>query len=504
MPLLALLLLARIALPLLLLHPAWEWHRDELLYAAMGDHLSWFGMQFPPLVPALTRLGVAAFGDAVWAVRVPAALAGGLLTGIVLWLVRRLGGGAFAIGMAWLAMLAAPVFVRPSVLFHPVILDQCWATLAVAALAVAAREQEPRWWLVAGLALGLGALTKFSVAFHGAALLLPALAVPRLRRQLETRWPWLAAGLALVLAVPSLAGQVANDWPFLRSMAALRAAQLARVSPSAFLGGQLVLLASGIVAAAFGARAAVRGDVGARVAGLFALALVGLMLLLGGKDYYAAPAWPALIAVGAVAWERAAADAVAARRLLLRLALPTLVAACALVPLPLGIPCLAPDAMARYTAALGIGTNTNRGVALALPQDYADMLGWRAEAESVAAVLRALPADERGRVTLVGSNYGKAGALALHRHRLGLPYPISIHGDFHAWGPGPQDGDITLLVDEPDAAPALRVTWREVQEVGRLTDARRVPEEQDVRLLLARGIRRPIGALWRDTPARWD
>ena len=88
----AVLVLARILLPLVLLAPPWEFHRDELLYFAMGDHLE-LRMQFPPFIAAVARLSSALLGDTVWAARVPAALAGGALTLVVLLLVRRLGGG---------------------------------------------------------------------------------------------------------------------------------------------------------------------------------------------------------------------------------------------------------------------------------------------------------------------------------------------------------------------------------------------------------------------------
>jgi 4-amino-4-deoxy-L-arabinose transferase-like glycosyltransferase len=105
--------LLRFALPLVLLHPAWEYHRDELLYFAMGDHLAW-RMQFPPLIAVVARVGDALFGDAVWVARVPAAAAGAALTGVVLWLVRRLGGGTVGMLLAWIACSAPPCSSGPA------------------------------------------------------------------------------------------------------------------------------------------------------------------------------------------------------------------------------------------------------------------------------------------------------------------------------------------------------------------------------------------------------
>ena len=39
----------KLMLPFFIPRP-WEFHRDELLYLAMGDHLDLLRMQFPPLI----------------------------------------------------------------------------------------------------------------------------------------------------------------------------------------------------------------------------------------------------------------------------------------------------------------------------------------------------------------------------------------------------------------------------------------------------------------------
>ena len=65
--LVALIVALRIALPLVTIDPTWEFHRDEFLYFAMGDHFHLFGMQFPPLIAALARISKAIFGDDVLA-----------------------------------------------------------------------------------------------------------------------------------------------------------------------------------------------------------------------------------------------------------------------------------------------------------------------------------------------------------------------------------------------------------------------------------------------------
>lgn len=500
LPFIAVLVLIRLALPLAWLDSSWEYHRDELLYFAMGDHLAW-RMQFPPLVPAVAALSTAIFGDAVWSARVPAAVAGAALTLCVLLLVQRFGGGRRAMAWAWVALLAAPVFLRPSVLFQPVIFDQLWATLAVGALMLAAHERRPQWWMLAGVGFGLGFLTKFSVLLYGVSAALVALAHPALRQQLRTRWPWAALGLALLCSLPALVGQVHFGWPFLQSLAALQAGQFAETSVAGTLSGQVLMLGSGVLIAAAGFWCAVRRTLGAvtdagRVAVGFLVVLLGLVLWQGGKEYYVAPAYPALIAVGALVF--------ATYGKVLQRALAVVITGGALVLLPLGVPMLPPAQMAAYAGWLGLGTETNWGETLELPQDYADMLGWQAQAEAVSRAFAALSPADQSVAVVSASNYGEAGALARYAPRYGYPYPVSTSGDFHAWGLYGRSGEVAVLLEGPDALPELEKLFREVVQVDSLGDPRAVPEERDIRIYVARGPRVSIPERWWAVGAEWQ
>lgn len=501
--LVAALVAMRVAMPLVFLDPTWEYHRDELLYFAMSDHLAW-QMQFPPLVPFVAKLSAMVFGDSVWAARVPAAIAGGFLTLAVLVLVRRLGGGRWAIVLAWLALAAAPVFVRPSVLFHPVVFDQLWATIAVGALILAATERTPRWWLVVGAAFGLGLLTKFAVLMYGAVVFVLALAHPTLREQLKTKWPWLAGAIAAVVGLPSLLGQIRYDWPFLRSLEALKAGQFEATSLSTTLSDQVLMLAGAFLLVLAGVAVAVRASDPyrdlrrpARLALGFVVGLLVLVLWQGGKEYYVAPAYPVLIAVGAIAVARL--KYVAARA-----GLALVLAASAVMLRPMGIPTLAPDAMAAYSAKLGMGTTANWGEKLDLPQDYADMLGWRAQAEAMSRAYAALSPEDQAAVIIWGGNYGQAGALARYAARHGYPYPVSLSGDFHAWGLYGRKGTVILLLAGPEAADQLAQGFEQVQVVATLGNPRAVPEERNLRIFLARGPRMDLAMVWQQMGANWD
>lgn len=104
-------------------------HRDELLYLAQGRHLDWGFLEAPPFIAALARTLQETTGPSIFAVRLLPALAGAtlvLLTGLM---TRSLGGGPFAVLLAGLCILIAPVYLRTHTLFQPVSFDQLWWTL---------------------------------------------------------------------------------------------------------------------------------------------------------------------------------------------------------------------------------------------------------------------------------------------------------------------------------------------------------------------------------------
>jgi hypothetical protein len=479
--------------------PGYGFHRDELLYLAMADQLEPLRMQFPPLIAVLGRVAQLLPGPTLWGTRLVSALALSAMIVIAAGTARRMGGGRESQILAACTFLVSPLFMRAGALFQPVVFEQLWWTLATLAFVSLLAGGDRRWWLVFGLAAGLGGLTKFSAAIFGVSMAVGALFSP-LRRDLRTRWPWLAVGTGALVALPSVLGQMAWGWPFLEQARILRETQLDRVSPLAFLSDQLLSAfgAAPFLIVGLLALLATRRLRPFRPVGVAAAGAAVLFLVTGGKGYYLGPMHPALYIGGAV-W---AGGLLAARPWPWRGTLAALVVA-GLVILPMGIPLLPPASMARYSAALGVtrAVTTNFGEVLPLPQDYADMLGWREQAEAVARVYHGLPEDERSRTVIIGGNYGRAGALAVYREELGLPYPASRHGDFYAWGPGLSDPAVVLILG--GTVDELQGIFEEVEEAEAVLNPMGVPEEQSVRVHICRRPREPFLQLWERLGVVW-
>ena len=468
-------------------------HRDELLYLAMGRHLQFWRMDFPPAIAVLAETVRAIFGDSLVAIRLVPALAGTAVLVLAALLARELGGGRWAQALAALGVLTTPLFLRSANLFQPVVLDQLAWTVALYALVRLCRDDRPRWWLLLAGGLGVGLLTKFSAALLGLALLLGLLVTGR-RAWLRTPWPWVAALLALAIGSPSLVGQVRLEFPVLGQMSDLRQVQLERVTPWDFLLGQLLWGPSTLIGLAGLAGLLADGRLRAfRVVGWTCAWVFVLLLALHGKPYYAGPLYPVLLGAGGVMLER-----VRGARLgpVLRWGAAGVLLVTMAVMLPLGLPLLPPAAMARYTGAIGAtaALRTNTGEQERLPQDYADMLGWEEQVRAVARVYRALPAGDRARAVLMGANYGEAGALDFFGPREGLPAVVSPTGSYWFFGPGEKPGDVVVIIgaDREDLVPL----FDSVEAAGHVTSPWSVAEERDLTIYVGRRPHQTLQVLW--------
>ena len=475
------------------LRTPYGFHRDELLYLGMGRHLRLWGMDFPPAIAIIAELSRTLMGDSLAAIRFLPALFGSAVLVLAALIARELGGGRVAQGLAAFCVLTSPLFLRSANLLQPVVMDQLIWTAALYALVRLCRGHGPGGWLLLGLALGLGLLTKFSVAFIGLAIVIGVLASP-LRAALLTPWPWIGLVSALALGAPSIVGQIRLGFPVLAQMADLRASQLERIGPADFLLGQLhwgpaVLLAA---AGLYGllASPALRPF---RAPGWSCVAAFAILVLLQGKPYYAGPLYPTLFAAGALLFERAAEGLTAE---ILQVGTVAILLAFAVGTLPLGVPILPPPAMAGYAHALGVkaAVRTNTGELGSLPQDYADMLGWEEQVATVARVYHTLPEDQRKQAVVVAGNYGEAGALDFYGPRYGLPEVVSPAGSYWFFGPGDRPGKvvITIGVAEDD----LRRFFDSVEPAATVSHPWAVEEERNLTVNVGTRPRTTLQQLW--------
>ncbi len=444
---------------------------DELYFLACGEHLAWGYPDFPPLTAFQAWLTRHIFGDSPYSIRLFPALAGAGLVFLTGMLTRRLGGGRFAQALAALSVLAAPVFLAfSSYLSMNPVEPLIWTGCAFLVLRMI-QTDDTRLWLPFGLLAGIGVLNKHTMLLFGFALVVGLLLTPE-RRLLFNRWLLLGGLVALVVILPHLVWQIRHGFPHFEVLANIRRdGRDVSVGFVQFWSMELLFLnpaaapvwIAGLVALFTAARLKT-----VRAFGWAFLIVIGCLFLTtpgSHKTYYAAAAYPMLIAAGAVVIEPVLRGR--RTRWLRPVALVQLGLVGALVA-PTVLPILPPDAYFRYTSVLRIAQPRleNRATS-AMPQMFADRFGWPEMVETVARVYNGLPPDLRTKTGIFANDFGQGGAIDFYGPRLGLPKAIGGHLAYWYWGPRQYTGEsMIVLGDRRESAERWFSDVREVATVG--------------------------------------
>ncbi|MEZ5333133.1 MAG: glycosyltransferase family 39 protein [Thermoanaerobaculia bacterium] len=226
-----------VALHLATAADSWDLFRDELYYLANADHLGFGYVDHPPLVGWLTALFRALLGSSKLAIRVWPALAAGGTVFAACGLARELGGRRWAELAAGVSTALAPGLLALFGFLSMNAADLLLWTLAFWAVARVLGRGESSAWVLLGLVAGLGLLTKLSMLFLLAGLVL-GLAVTGGWRHLRSRNLWIGAALALALVSPYLVWQILHGWPTAEFMANASAGKIAPIGPVDFVLAQ--------------------------------------------------------------------------------------------------------------------------------------------------------------------------------------------------------------------------------------------------------------------------
>jgi 4-amino-4-deoxy-L-arabinose transferase-like glycosyltransferase len=471
---------------------AYGYFRDELYYLDCARHLGWGYVDQPPLSILILAATRALLGDGMLAVRAPAALIGAATVALSGMIAREMGGGRFAQALACLAVLAAPIFLAISSFFSMNAFDQFFWALAALILVRLIRTDDARLWLWFGLVAGLGLENKFSMGLLGIGVIV-ALAVTPLRRHFR-RWELWAGGLiAAALFAPHVWWQIRQGWPTLEFMHNARVYKNMPVTALSFLAGQLVLvgpLNAPLWFAGLVWGLSTKSGRAFRPLSIVYAVTLAILIVSNGKVYYLSPAYPMLLAMGAVWLETASAN----RRWARGAALGAVIAG-GLFTAPLAIPLLSPEALIRYQAAVGLtAPQQERAHSGALPQHLGDRLGWEEFVAMVAAAYRRLPPEDQARCSVLVGNYGETGAVNLLGRRYGLPRAISGHMTNYLWGPGDATGEVMLVYGRQ--REELAPLFASVEEAARFHHPYVMDRQNDRPLYLCRGLKTSVREAW--------
>ena len=432
-------------------------HRDELLYLALGKHPAWGYWSNPPFTGMLAWCSQTFLGSSLLATHVFPALAGGLLVGLILQMVIEFGGGPYALILCGVALLFSPAMLRTASMLQPVVFDMLFWTLAIYCVLRLTNTADKRWLIGFGGVIGLGLLNKYSVGFLVICLPAAALLTPQ-RRWLLTPFAGLAALLALVIVLPNLLWQWHYHFPVLHHLEQLKATQLDKVKPLDFFIDQLMMNGWAFLIWIPGLVWLLRGPSPWRLFGWFALLTVALLLVLHGKGYYTLGVYPVLIAAGSVFWEKKLS------KTWQQVALPALITLFSLPLLPLGTPIWPAEKMADYFAWLNFkpALRWENGNIERLPQDFADMLGWPEIAALVDTAVRRAGGPQH--CLVYGENYGQAGAI--EHFSPGLT-AVSFSDSYLLWAPDTLPAYVnTLIYVNDDLGEDVQQGFADIRKIG--------------------------------------
>ncbi|HSC55411.1 MAG TPA: glycosyltransferase family 39 protein [Phnomibacter sp.] len=432
--LLLLLTLVRLVLPFVLQHPIYQPHRDEFLYLDYGRHMDWGYMEVPPLLSVFSWM-VQQLGLVVFHVKLFPALIGAATFLLCGQMVLLLGGNRLSMVLLFMAFVCS-AFLRVFHLFQPGFLEVfCW-TLIGYTLVRYQLSQHTKWLWMFGLACGLGMMSKYTTAFYISGLLLALLLTPQRSIFLRKEF-WLACGLALLIFLPNIWWQYMHNFPVVHHMHELRETQLVHISASDFLKDQwsmhlpvVFIWITALLILAIGKW----GKTYRWLACQYVL-VITLLILGSGKGYYALGLYPILFAFGAAfvgLW-------LAKQKRIMAWAIMIVPILLGLVAIPHLLPMFPPQKQAAfYNTINGNNEPSHQWEDLKkhpLPQDFADMMGWKEIAAMVAKQYHALPDSMQQHTMLYCRGYFTASALNYYRHTFGLPEAHSDNGSYLLWMP---------------------------------------------------------------------
>lgn len=439
----------------------YELHRDAYLYLAYGEHLQWGYLSNPPFIAVLSKISVKVFGGSVYAVRFFPALAGAITMIMVGRLIKALDGRKWAVILGTTAYLASPVFLRAGSLFQPVVFDQMFWFMYLYLFVKLLQTYNKNYWFMLGLVAGIGFLNKYTIVLPVVLTTLFLLFTKHRRLLLAPQFLGFLVNIAL-LSAPNIIWQYNHNWPELSHLRTLRQTQLVNVDDAWFLAMQFImfipasLIWVGGLANLFTSKAS-RPYISLAYA---FLGMIAVMLILQAKPYYPAPFYIILIVFGAIQWEVWLAEK-------FQWVLGVILAGILLVGiplLPLSLPYLNMESMLAFSQkwqqrGFEEPFVWEDGELHSLPQDYADMTGWREIAEKTAQAYQNLPETEKAHCAVSGENYGRTGAINYYnRKNKEMPKAFCFEGAFMFWAP-PKVDDVQTLIYVAERPDSLLSSW---------------------------------------------
>lgn len=425
--LLTFFLVFKVILQYVLVSPAYDLQRDEYLYLDQANHLAWGYLSVPPFTSWVSLL-IKLLGNGVFWVRLFPALFGALTTLVVWKAIEALKGDAFALVLG-ATCITFSVLLRLNTLYQPNSMDVLsWTTFCYCIIRYLTTEKA-KWLYCAAVVFALGFLNKYNIVFLLLGIL-PAALLTRHRVLFQKPSFYIAATLAFLIVLPNLLWQYNNHFPFVAHLHELAATQLIHVNRLDFFKSQLLFFIGSllVIIAGFWSLLYYAPFKTYRLFFFSFIFTMALFVFFKAKDYYAIGIYPIYISFGSVYLSAIFKGKLKTILRLVSMAIPVLL----FIPiLQLVFPNKSPQYIVQHShkyKQLGL-LRWEDGQDHALPQDFADMLGWKELAHKVDSVYSAMP--KPANTLVLCDNYGQAGAINYYSAK-GIK-AVSFSADYLNW-----------------------------------------------------------------------
>jgi len=419
-------LLLKLILSFVLVNPVYELHRDEFLHLDQANHLAAGFTSVPPLTSLFSWL-IKAFGNGFFMVRlVPAVM--GALTILYCWkVVSFLKGNLLAKCLVAVACLCSSL-MRLNTLYQPNSFDVLAWTAIFYYLLRYFDKQEAKYLYAFAIFVALGFLNKYNVLFLIIGLI-PAILLTSKRKIFTDKHLYLTILLVLLIISPNVIWQINHHFPVLVHMKTLEATQLVYVNRIDFFRGQFLFFISSIFILLAGIGSLIFYKDFRKYSWIILTYVITLAVFgyFKAKDYYALGLYPVLLAFGAHYLSRVLGKMYIITGLLFAFTIGSFI-----YLLPFIMPFYSPDQIvADHNRFERAGTlRWEDGKNHEVPQDYADMNGWKELAALVDVAYGKV--KDKSAVLVRADNYGQAGAINYYSKYKNIN-AVSYNADYLYW-----------------------------------------------------------------------
>ncbi len=473
---------AAVALLHLLTNSRYGFHRDELQFLSDARHLDWGFVAYPPFTPFVERIGLDFFGLSMVGLRLFSVLAQSTVIIVAGLIAKELGGGRLAqVATAFaVALSAVPLFSGTE--FQYTSFDYLWWVLIAYFTVRLLKSGDPRWWIAIGGTIGIGLETKYTVCFLALSLVAGFLFSPA-RRFLFSRWFAVGVALAIAIFLPNLLWQIHHNFISLRFLHFIHARDVRWGRGNGFWLKQLFVCTNFWAAPLWigGIILSLRSPRFRPLAWMYLLP-AAFYTIAHAVFYYLAPAYPMMIAMGAVGFET--------WRSRINRVWSVSITALFFV----GI-----FSAGAYACAMTVPLATSGPLMQLILTNQAapEEIGWDELVRTVAQIRNSLPTEQQAHLGITTGNYGEYGAIEILGRAYGLPEPIgTTNSEWLRGYPTPPPTTLIVLGLGADEANAIFTGCRLAGHNGNSEGVRNEESQYHPDIFVCGPPRKPWPELW--------